>query len=141
MVCIDWMCPSAWSTFLTNQNRASNHNFNTNVINGVGARSVGLGLGLIIKPNRNPTDPNPTLALLTPLLTVTLTEQGRGTVRGAIVQGNCPFPVCTPAVWISLSPALHDNSLSVSEQFQTESENESLRAATSITRRRYVASL
>jgi len=35
-------------------------------------------------PNTNPTDP--ILPLLTPLLTLTLTEQGRGNVRGA----NCP---------------------------------------------------
>jgi len=43
----------------------------------------------------NPTDPTLTLILLTPLLTLTLTEQSRGNVRG----GNCPggrtahFPV------------------------------------------------
>ena len=49
-------------------------------------------------PNTNPTNPNPTdptltLTILPPLLTLPLTEQGRGNVRGGIVQGeNCPFP-------------------------------------------------
>jgi len=42
-------------------------------------------------PNINPTNPNPTdhtlaLTLLSPLLTLTLAEQGRGNILGGIVQ-------------------------------------------------------
>jgi len=40
----------------------------------------------------DPSDPTLTLTLLTPLLTLTLTEEGRGNVWGELSRGNCPFP-------------------------------------------------
>ena len=55
---------------------------------------------VILFPNNNPTYPNPTdptltLTQLTPLLTLTLTEQGRGNVQGGIIQGvTVHFPAC-----------------------------------------------
>ena len=47
--------------------------------------------------NLNPTGPTLALALLTSLLTLTVTKQGRGYVRGELSRGTVLFPVFMPS--------------------------------------------